>query len=102
MSAENQKLRDGDFSPSPCSQIWCDECKKLSEGKGFRSGIYIPGCEHDTWQRRMRQLLAEIELHCPCGARPESIHTHPHVIGCPVDEAIRLFNSANDQMRDGR
>ena len=29
-------------------------------------------------------LVAEIEQHCPCGARPESLATHPHVIGCPV------------------
>jgi hypothetical protein len=27
-------------------------------------------------QRRMRQLLAEIEMHCSCGARPEAVHTH--------------------------
>lgn len=25
---------------------------------------------------------------CPCGARPESPTTHPHVTGCHVDEAI--------------
>lgn len=32
--------------------------------------------------------LREIERHCPCGARPESLVTHPHVIGCPVDLAL--------------
>src|SRR5438132_6008005 len=31
-----------------------------------------------------RALVEEIEEHCPCGARPESLNTHPHVIGCPV------------------
>ncbi len=25
---------------------------------------------------------------CPCGARPESPKSHPHVMGCPVGEAV--------------
>lgn len=33
---------------------------------------------------RATELVAEIERHCPCGARPESLDTHPHVSGCPV------------------
>lgn len=32
--------------------------------------------------------LKHAEKFCPCGARPESPHTHPHVIGCPVGAAI--------------
>jgi len=33
--------------------------------------------------------LKEIEVHCPCGARPESLDTHSHVLGCPVEQALR-------------
>ena len=32
--------------------------------------------------------LEEIEVHCPCGARPESLDTHPHVVLCPVGDAL--------------
>lgn len=35
----------------------------------------------------LRALLEQIERHCPCGARPESPSTHPHVGGCPVAAA---------------
>ena len=35
-------------------------------------------------------MLKEIEQHCPCGARPESPATHPHVITCPVERALHL------------
>jgi hypothetical protein len=27
---------------------------------------------------------------CPCGARPESLNTHPHVGGCGFDKLLRL------------
>lgn len=36
----------------------------------------------------LRAALVEIERHCPCGARPESPHTHSHVGGCPVAKAV--------------
>lgn len=32
--------------------------------------------------------LKEVERHCPCGARPETPKTHPHVSGCPVGYAL--------------
>lgn len=32
--------------------------------------------------------LREVERHCPCGARPESLRTHPHVISCPVGRVL--------------
>lgn len=35
--------------------------------------------------------LREAERHCPCGARPESPVTHPHVGGCHVYEAMRAL-----------
>ena len=37
--------------------------------------------------------LKEVEIHCPCGARPESLHTHPHVAGCPVGKALAPFTT---------
>jgi len=40
---------------------------------------------------RILELISEIENHCPCGARPESLNTHPHVPGCPVDELKNLL-----------
>ncbi len=35
-----------------------------------------------------REAVQEVEIHCPCGARPESLDTHPHVGGCPVAKAL--------------
>jgi hypothetical protein len=42
---------------------------------------------------RMLKLIAEIEEQCPCGARPESLSTHPHVIGCPVIELKQILQA---------
>lgn len=42
-------------------------------------------------RRRLEALLREVEQHCPCGARPESLTTHPHVGGCPVAAAIAVL-----------
>jgi hypothetical protein len=33
--------------------------------------------------------LEHAERFCPCGARPESPNTHPHVFGCPVELALK-------------
>lgn len=32
--------------------------------------------------------LKRVAHSCPCGARGESLHTHPHVIGCEIEAAI--------------
>lgn len=58
---------------------------------GSNTVLGHPGASDD----RLWHLLKEIEMHCPCGARPESPNTHPHVGGCPVDAAIRLFDGAD-------
>ncbi len=52
----------------------------------------------DVWKRnaaelrerlgRYREALQEVERHCPCGARPEALNTHPHVTSCPVARAL--------------
>lgn len=51
----------------------------------LRREVALPSFEMNT----VRKLLLQIEQHCPCGARPETIQTHPHVIECPVAEALR-------------
>lgn len=38
--------------------------------------------------KRLRVALREVERTCPCGARPESPSTHPHVTSCPVGFAL--------------
>ena len=43
------------------------------------------------------ECLEEIEQHCPCGARPESPDTHPHVLGCPVERALILVRTTPHQ-----
>ena len=45
----------------------------------------------------MRELIEEIEMHCPCGARPESLNTHPHHGGCPVARLKEVFNAYFNQ-----
>jgi len=36
----------------------------------------------------LTDALRQVERSCPCGARPESFETHPHVTGCPVGVAL--------------
>lgn len=51
-------------------------------------------CWRDRVQRlqatteAVRVYLREVENHCPCGARPESPNSHPHVLGCQVELAL--------------
>ena len=40
---------------------------------------------------KILELINQIETSCPCGARPESLGTHPHVSGCPVVELKSLL-----------
>lgn len=37
---------------------------------------------------RLAEALRWAERHCPCGARPESPDTHPHLPGCLVGAAL--------------
>jgi len=46
---------------------------------------------HIAAQAKMRELVAEIETHCPCGHRPESPKTHAHVTGCPVARLVAVL-----------
>jgi hypothetical protein len=34
---------------------------------------------------------------CPCGARPETPNTHPHVIGCHIAEAISVLEGRSEK-----
>lgn len=36
----------------------------------------------------LEEALLEVERSCPCGARPESPKTHPHVTGCRVGAVL--------------
>lgn len=44
-----------------------------------------------TPERQLELLtqLLYIEKQCPCGARPESLNTHPHNYGCGIAFLIR-------------
>jgi hypothetical protein len=46
---------------------------------------------------KLKSLLKQIEQHCPCGARPESLNTHPHVCGCPVELAVIILTKGGDE-----
>lgn len=37
--------------------------------------------------------LLQIEANCPCGARPETIETHPHASGCHVAAGLDKWES---------
>lgn len=73
---------------------------------------------HDYWQGRAEAAEAErdrlqitrkralaavqqIERHCPCGARPETINTHHHVAGCPVEAALVYLSDHPNGTSDG-
>lgn len=60
---------------------WARQNDKLREWMASRS-------EHRAEAVRLREALLEVERTCPCGARPESPNTHPHVTGCPVGRAL--------------
>lgn len=53
-------------------------------------------------QEALLGKLREIEQHCPCGARPESPATHPHVGGCPVYEALAIASPRPAEGTAGR
>ncbi len=42
--------------------------------------------------QQITEAALEIANHCPCGARPESPRTHPHVPGCAVYKLLKLLN----------
>lgn len=64
--------------------------KRPLVGLTYRRRITPPT---DTTGSDLLSLLQQIEMHCPCGARPESLDTHPHVSGCPVEQALVIVRS---------
>jgi len=58
----------------------------------------MSGCECCEKKARESFLLLEAEQQlrywwdsqhsCPCGARAESLSSHPHVLGCPTERAV--------------
>lgn len=55
--------------------------------------------ESDLQLRETLFILGRMEVHCPCGARPESPTTHPHVTGCLLAEAIEKLEGRVAQKR---
>lgn len=66
---------------------WMEEARKAHAGSAveYKARLFV---EHRM--AALADALLEIERHCPCGARPESLKTHPHVTGCPVQRALAL------------
>jgi hypothetical protein len=50
---------------------------------------------------RLVEALRFAEKHCPCGARPESLSTHPHTPGCLIGSALERLDSAALTQFDG-
>jgi hypothetical protein len=51
---------------------------------------------HRITVQTLQIIAKEIERHCPCGARPESLNTHPHVCGCPVERLLVSIKLCQD------
>jgi len=49
--------------------------------------------DRDALIARLRDALRAVANHCPCGYRPESPDTHPHVGGCPVATACEAADA---------
>jgi hypothetical protein len=56
--------------------------------------------EHNAIRYKLMDAYRQLEYwwqtehSCPCGARPESPNTHPHVGGCPTAAALRWAEEA--------
>lgn len=85
----------GGFGSGDCESIdtgttlTCADCK----GNTVVQLWSLEGYQKDNGTRiRIEKALfalGRFEVQgCPCGARPESPTTHPHVLGCHVEEAI--------------
>jgi hypothetical protein len=46
--------------------------------------------------RQARTALLEVEQQCPCGARPESLTTHPHASSCAVARALSALPARDE------
>lgn len=66
-------------------------CAKCCDGRlhGKDEAAPVP----ESADAGLLKLAKEIETHCPCGARPESPRTHPHVLHCPVAKLVRALES---------
>jgi len=93
-----------------CETQKCGHCKSLEEDDhcGLPEHRYCSHCslreevniyyEADRRNRDeialLRRALVIVERTCPCGARPESLNTHPHVGGCVVGEMLHPRKNA--------
>lgn len=60
-----------------------DLCSACIQAVTFETVVAL--CE------QLHEALLVAERHCPCGARPESLHTHPHVSGCLIVHALETY-----------
>lgn len=68
---------------------------------GLAEVVLRPVRRRDHWKDRAERTEAQAvslhaalkfaERHCPCGARPESPETHPHVPGCAIAKALEAL-----------
>ncbi len=68
----------------------CKECEVIAETIHFAKPVLEDRVSE--LERRIQEALVGLRLleqTCPCGARPESPNTHPHVTNCLLDVVIR-------------
>lgn len=73
------------------------ECCEESVVERVKSQLAVKDAENARLKEALAKALAfglETAQHCPCGARPESLDTHPHVVSCPVDKLIATLKKA--------
>lgn len=84
LDARQQAQEWEEFAKSAESRL--DGCKRSADHHRERA---------ETLEARLaqaREAIKIVEIHCPCGARPESPSTHSHVGGCPVYAALRALD----------
>lgn len=80
----------------PC--VRCERDRLREEAKVADALI----AERDRVLSALADDLREIARACPCGARPETLDTYPHVTGCPVARASRRLIRAETPKEEGR
>jgi hypothetical protein len=88
LCANNAACKNGGFSAE-----WRDGANAYMRDARIAVSAYLATDETIAALRRRVEALTKAlrfaERHCPCGARPESLDTHPHVPGCQIDAALR-------------
>lgn len=101
-----QAIRRTTGAPASCGLTTATSAGVLyrlpDDSHGRRScvicGVQIRPDHDDAWHLKQAHRIAAVnemhaalklaEQYCPCGARPESPKTHPHVGGCLIGDAL--------------